>query len=48
MRNYLINCSEQLLEPKFFFNLYTKSPYNSGSESPWSKSDLSPIFNLDI
>ena len=31
-----------------FFNLYIKSPKNSGSESPWHKIDLSPIWNLDI
>ena len=37
-----------LLEPTIFFNLYTKSPYNSGSESPWRKRDLRPIWNLDI
>ena len=30
-----MNCAEKLLEPTIFFNLYTKSPQNSGSESPW-------------
>ena len=27
------------IPPTIFFNLYTKSPYNSGSESPWRKSN---------
>ena len=26
-----MNCAEKLLEPTIFFNLYTKSPYKSGS-----------------
>ena len=26
-----MNCAEKLLEPTIFFNLYTKSPQNSGS-----------------
>ena len=39
----IINCAEKLLEPPIFLNLYTKSPYNSGSESPWRKRE-----NLDI
>ena len=44
-----MNCAENLLEPTIFFSLYTKSPlYNSGSESPWCKRDLSPTWNLDI
>ena len=43
-----MNCAEKkILEPTIFFNLYTKSPYNSGSESPWRKRDLSPTWNLD-
>ena len=41
-----MNCAEKLLEPTFFFNLYTKSPYNSGSESPWRKRDLNPIWKF--
>ena len=36
----MINCDEKLLEPTIFFILYTKSPYNSGSESPWRKRDF--------
>ena len=27
-----MNCAEKLLEPTIFFNIYTKSPKNSGSE----------------
>ena len=27
-----MNCAEILLEPTIYFNLYTKSPYNSGSQ----------------
>ena len=34
--------------PTIFFDLYTKSPYNSGFESPWRKGDLSQILILDI
>ena len=48
MGNYLMNCAEKILELTIFFNLYTKSPWNSGFESPWRKRDLSPICNLDI
>ena len=40
-----MNCAEKWLEPTVFFNLYTKSPYNSVSESPWHKRELSPITN---
>ena len=36
------------LEPTIFLKLYTKSPQNSGSESPWCKRDLSPTWSLDI
>ena len=36
-----MDCTEKLQEPTFVFNLYTKSPYNSGYESPWRKRDLS-------
>ena len=43
-----MNCAEKLLEPAIFFNLYTKSPYNSGSQSPLRKRDLSQIWNIDI
>ena len=43
-----MNCAEKLLEPTIFFNLYTKSPYNSGSESPWHKRDLRYQDILDI
>ena len=42
-----MNCAEKLLEPTIFFNLYTKSPQNSGSESPLRKRNLSPTWNLD-
>ena len=35
-----MNCAEKLLDSKIFFNLYTKSPLNSGSKSPWPKKDL--------
>ena len=42
-----MNCAEKLLEPTIIFNLYTKSPYNSGSQSPWRKRDLSPTWNFD-
>ena len=41
-----MNCDEKLLEPTIFFNLYTKSPYNSGSKSPWRKKDLSLTWKL--
>ena len=41
-----MNCAEKQLEPTIFFNLYTKSPYNSGSESPWRKRDLNPIWKF--
>ena len=40
--------AEKLLEPTLFFNLYTKSPLNSASESLWHKRDLYPTWNLDI
>ena len=43
-----MNCAEKLLEPTIFFNLYTKSPWKSGSESSWRKRDLSPTWNLEI
>ena len=43
-----MNCAEKLFEPAISFNSYTKSPQNSGSESPWRKRDLSPTGNLDI
>ena len=43
-----MNCVEKLLEPTLFFNLYTKSPKNSGFESPCRKRDLSRTWNLDI
>ena len=43
-----MNCAEKLLEPTIFFNLYTKSPEKSGSESPWRKRYLSPTWNLEI
>ena len=32
----------------FFLNLYTKSPWNSGSNTPCLRRNLSPILNLDI
>ena len=43
-----MNCAEKLLEPTIFFNLYTKSSQNSGSESSWHKRDPSATWNLDI
>ena len=43
-----MNCAENLLEPLIFFNFYTKSPENSGSESPWRKRDITLTWNLDI
>ena len=43
-----MNWAEKLLDPTIFFNLYTKSPKNLGSDIPWLKRDLSPIWNLDI
>ena len=43
-----MNRAEKLLEPIFFFNLYTKSPWNSGYDSPWRNRDLSPTWNFDI
>ena len=43
-----MNCAEKLSEPTIFLNLYTKSPYNSGFESPRRKRDLSQTWNLDI
>ena len=43
-----MNCSEKLLEPSTFFNLYTKSPYNSGSESPWRKSKIVSEYDQKI
>ena len=42
MRNYFNKLRWKLLEPTFVFDLYTTSPYNTCSESPWHKSDLSP------
>ena len=32
-----MNCTEKLLEPTIFFNLYTKSPQNSDFESLWQE-----------
>ena len=43
-----MNCAEKILEPPIFFNLYTKSPKKSGSQSPWRKTDISPTWNLEI
>ena len=43
-----MNCAEKLLEPTIFFNLCTKSPSKSGSESPWHKREFSPTWNLEI
>ena len=40
--------AKKLLEPTIFFNLYTKSPKNSNSESPGHNRDLSPTQNLDM
>ena len=41
-----MNWAEKYLEPTIFFNLYTKSLYNSGSESPWRKRGLNPIWKF--
>ena len=30
-----------------FWNLYTKSPWNSGSDRPWCKSVFNPTLNLE-
>ena len=35
-----MNCAEKLLDSTIFFNLYTKSTLNLGSESPWRKRDF--------
>ena len=43
-----MNYAEKMFKPTIFFNLYTKSPYNSGCESPWRKRDLISTRNLDI
>ena len=43
-----MNCAKKLLEPTVFFLLIYQVTMNSGSESPWCKRDLSPIWNLDI
>ena len=37
-----MNCAEKLFEPTIFFNLFTKSLKNFGSQSPWRKRDLHP------
>ena len=47
MRTYFNKLHRKILEPTIFSNLNSKSPYNSGSESPWHKRDLNPILNLD-
>ena len=41
-----MNCAEKLSEPTIFFNLYTKTPKNSGSESPWRKRDFKSNLEL--
>ena len=41
MRTILLNCTEKILVQTIFFNLFTKSPYKFGSESPWCKRDSS-------
>ena len=38
-----MNSTEKLSELSIFFNLIIKSSYNSGSESPWRKTDLSKL-----
>ena len=43
-----MNCAEKLFDSTIFFNLYNKSPLNSGSKSRWPKRDLSQTLNLDI
>ena len=35
-----MNCAEKLSETTIFFNLYTKSPSNSGYESPGHKREV--------
>ena len=48
MRNYFNKLRYKLLSQQGFFNLHTKSPYNSGSEIPSRRRNLSPTLNLDI
>ena len=43
-----MNCAEKILEPTIFFNLYTKSPKNSGSESPWRKRESNLEFRYQF
>ena len=43
-----MNCTEKLLEPTIFVNLYPSHHRKSGSESPWRKRDLSPKSNLEL
>ena len=32
-----MNCDEKVLEQTIFLDLYIKSTWNTGSESPWRK-----------
>ena len=41
-----MDCAEKLLELTIFFYVYTKSPYNSGLESPWRKERFKPILEF--
>ena len=43
-----MNCADKLLESTIFFNLYTKPPLNSGSESPWRKKDLEFRYQIIV
>ena len=46
MGNYFNELHWKIIRATIFFNSYTKSPYNSGSESPWRKRDLNPIWKF--
>ena len=46
-----MNCTEKLIKPTIFFNLYTKSPSNLGSESLAQKrfkSNLEFIYQIIV
>ena len=44
LRNWMLKS----LQAYIFLNLYTKSPYNSGSDRPCCRSGLSPTLNFEI
>ena len=46
-----MNCTEKIIKPTIFFNLYTKSPSNLGSESLAQKrfkSNLEFIYQIIV